>query len=306
MAISINYRSVLAASVAANLSAEQVRTKFRPGGKENMAKAMKEIVDELKGTNNPVAQAVVNMAQAIVAPPATVEKAAIALPWWQVGQAQAIAEVAPPAMRVQQTAVPVKEYQGQVEFIKNDPQPLTKQPVKTAKNNSQAVSQVVSLDDEESILEGQTAATEKTAVEVVPQFANDRGIFHVMLIEDDKGKNYQLQCLFNGHWNTVMSTRMYFMRMNAINIFNRASQAFATAKSNCQFTCKLGEKPMTFFWMPKADNPRVVLAKKGTNKKGEAVNVPGKHFISYKQATGYFKSVMEQFEAIECCKQSIA
>lgn len=290
MAISINYRSVLASSVASNLTAEQVRTKFRPGGKENMVKAMNDIVNELKGVDDPMAKAVMNMAKAVITPPvATVEKAAIALPWWQVGQGQA----------VQTPAIPVKMVTGQVEFIKNEA------PIQMAAKPVPATKEVISLDSEEDMLNGQTAATEKTATEVVPPFTTELGIYRVMLVEDDKGKNYQLQGQFNGHWNTVMSTRMYFMRMNAIGIFNRASQAFATCKNNREFTCKLGEKAMTFFWMPKGDNPCIVMAKKGTNKKGEKVNVPGKHFISYKQATGYFKSVMEQFEAIECCKKSL-
>ena len=48
MALSIDYQKVLKAAVAENKTAEQIRIKFRGGGKENMVKAMKDIIEELK------------------------------------------------------------------------------------------------------------------------------------------------------------------------------------------------------------------------------------------------------------------
>ena len=90
MALSINYRSVLVSAVASSLTLDQVRTKFRGGGTENMVKAMQEIVKELHGINDPMAVAISNTAKALIAAPKAngqqvpIQNAQV--PWWQAGQ----------------------------------------------------------------------------------------------------------------------------------------------------------------------------------------------------------------------------
>ena len=84
--INVNYKSILASSVAANKTVEQIKMSFRPGGKENMVAAMKEIVEELKGIDDAQAKAIVTMAKQIMEPKEKVSAVVTEVPWWQAGQ----------------------------------------------------------------------------------------------------------------------------------------------------------------------------------------------------------------------------
>lgn len=271
MALSINYRSVLVSAVASSLTLDQVRTKFRGGGTENMVKAMQEIVKELHGINDPMAVAISNTAKALIAAPKAngqqvpIQNAQV--PWWQAGQ------VAP-------IQVPVQSAQSTRKVVDLD--------------------STTSLDASEA---GKEVAS-KEVMEVVPKFETEKGLFRVIREVDDQGENFKLQSLSQGFWKTFISTRMFRMNVEKINAFNKAAAVFADKKTKTEFKLTVGGNLYTFIWMPDEKNPSIVIAKKGKDKNGNEKNVPGNHFISLKQRD-YFLSAMADFTAIECCKKSV-
>ena len=270
MALSINYRSVLASAVASSLTVDQIRTKFRGGGTENMVKAMNEIVKELHGINDPMAIAVSNTAKALIAAPkANGQQAPVQsgqVPWWQSAQ-----------VPVQAAQVPV-----------------------------QAARKIVDLDNTTSLdaSEAGKEVASKEVMEVVPKFETEKGLFRVIREVDEDGENFKLQSLSQGFWKTFISTRMFRMNVEKINAFNKAAAIFANKKVKTEFNLTVGGKVHAFFWVPDEKNPSIVIAKKGKDKNGNEKNVPGSHFISLKQRD-YFLSAMADFTAIECCKKSV-
>ena len=262
MALSIDYHKVLTAAVAEHKTAEQIRVKFRGGGKENMVKAMKQIVEELKGINDKEAIAIANMAKAVIAESVAVVVKPVEqtppepVPWWKGGQ-----------------SIPKKQ----------------------PKQVVQAQSIDIGCQEEQT-------APQSSSTEVVPKFENEKGLFRVVKIEDDKGENYQLHSLIQGNWKTIMSTRMYNMRAEQINLFNKVSEKFAEKKHNVEFTATINGNKTTFFWVVKEGNPTINYAK-SQEKNGEK-NVPGRLYISFKQV-GFFQGLMDQFNEIECCKNSV-
>ena len=256
MALSIDYQKVLKAAVAENKTAEQIRIKFRGGGKENMVKAMKDIIEELKGVKDPQAVAIANMAKAVIAESVAVvmkpvEQAPQPIPWWKGGQ--------------------------------------------TASTKKQAIHETIQAD----VSCQEQTASQKNSTEVVPKFETEKGLFRVMKIVDEDGENFQLQNLVQGSWKTAMSTRMYNLQAERINLFKKVSEKFADKKHNTEFTAVVGGNKTTFIWVVKEGNPCITYAKSQAGK-----NVPGRLCISFKQV-GFFQGLMEQFESIECCKNSV-
>ena len=297
MALLINYRYVLASAVASSLTVDQIRTKFRGGGTENMVKAMNEIVKELHGINDPMAIAVSNTAKALIAAPKAAQAPAQngQAPWWQSGQAvQAPAQTATPdfgQMLVQAAQAPIQFAQVPAQV-----------PVQAA----QSARKVVDLDSTTS-LDAPKAGKEvasKEVMEVVPKFETEKGLFRVIREVDDQGENFKLQSLSQGFWKTFISTRMFRVNIEKINAFNKAAAVFADKKTKTEFKLTVGGNLYTFIWMPDEKNPSIVIAKKGKDKNGNEKNVPGSHFISLKQRD-YFLSAMADFTAIECCKKSV-
>ena len=300
MALSINYRSVLVSAVASSLTLDQVRTKFRGGGTENMVKAMQEIVKELHGINDPMAVAISNTAKALsAAPKANGQQVPIQnaqVPWWQAGQ------VAPIQVPVQMAAPDFGQISGQEPVQPVQPVQFAQVPVQSA----QSTRKVVDLDSTTSLdaSEAGKEVASKEVMEVVPKFETEKGLFRVIREVDDQGENFKLQSLSQGFWKTFISTRMFRMNVEKINAFNKAAAVFADKKTKTEFKLTVGGNLYTFIWMPDEKNPSIVIAKKGKDKNGNEKNVPGNHFISLKQRD-YFLSAMADFTAIECCKKSV-
>ncbi len=133
---------------------------------------------------------------------------------------------------------------------------------------------------------------ETTPIEIIEEVvwtrADERGSFRVLHRLDDKGLNALLQELHHGKWETLMTSRQYAIRAALVNLYARASVAFAQAANPSLFTATLGTKKCEFLFVPKTK--RIVFARSnGTGK-----YTMGQQLLSQKQSE-FFRHTMELF-----------
>lgn len=138
----------------------------------------------------------------------------------------------------------------------------------------------------------------ETVEEVVWTRADERGSFRVIHRLDEKGLNALLQELHHGKWETLMSSRQYTTRAALINLYARASAAFAQATSPSLFTATLGTKKCEFLFVPKSR--KIVFARSN----GAGKYTMGQQLLSQKQAE-FFRHTMELFLSIDKCSSTI-
>lgn len=137
----------------------------------------------------------------------------------------------------------------------------------------------------------------ETVEEVVWTRADERGSFRVVHRLDEKGLNALLQELHHGRWETLMTSRQYTTRATLLNLYARASVAFAQATSPSLFTATLGTKKCEFLFVPKSR--KIVFARSRAGK-----YTMGQQLLSQKQAE-FFRHTMELFLSIDACKSTI-